>query len=199
MIEQRQIIKFLLEEGDTGTEIHRGLMEYYRDRAMFRTEVYQWVRDIKGGRNDLETISSPGWTPDEGQADLIRKTIDEDPHLSARKIAQSLSLGSAIATSIVCDYLRHVIGMKCCHLRWIPQRLTVAQQVERQDLAKRMLEILAKHAVSNFRFPFTGDESWLLSADDVRTMLTHPPIEHRKQSSQSFSTAMVCIALTFWL
>jgi hypothetical protein len=33
-----------------------------------------------------------------------------------------------------------------------------------------MLEILAKHAVLNFHFLFTGDESWLLSAYHVRTM-----------------------------
>ena len=105
MIEQRYVIKFLLEEGDTGIEIHRRLTEHYRDRAMSRSEVYRWVRDIKGGRTDLETISSPGRTPDEGLADVIRKRIDEDPHLSARKIAQSLG----IATSTVCHYLRHVI------------------------------------------------------------------------------------------
>jgi hypothetical protein len=58
---------------------------------MSRSEVSKWVRDIKGGRTDLETISSSGRTPDEGLADVIQKRIDEDPHLSARKIAESLS------------------------------------------------------------------------------------------------------------
>jgi hypothetical protein len=115
MIEQRFVIKFLFEEGDTGIEIHRRLTEQYTDRAMSRSEVFRWVRDIKGGRTDLEMISSPGRTPDEGLADVIRKRIDEDPHLSAREIAQSLSL--RIATSTVCHYVRDVIGMKCCHLR----------------------------------------------------------------------------------
>jgi hypothetical protein len=33
-----------------------------------------------------------------------------------------------------------------------------------------MLEILAKHAVSNFHFLLTGDELWLLYAYHVRTM-----------------------------
>jgi hypothetical protein len=115
MIKQRYVIKFLVEEGDTGIEIHRRLTEHDRDRAMSRSKVYRWVRDIKGGRTNLETISNPGRTPDERLAGAIRKRIDGYPHLSARKIAQSL--GSA--TSAVCHYLRHVIGMRCSHLRWI--------------------------------------------------------------------------------
>jgi hypothetical protein len=65
--------------------------------------------------------------------------------------------------------------MKCCHLRWIPQTLTVAQKVEREDLAKTMLEILAKHASSNFHVPFTADESWLLQAYHFWTMWTLCP------------------------
>jgi hypothetical protein len=49
MIEQRYVIKFLLEEGDTGIEIHPRLMEHDRDRAMSRREVFRWVRDMQGG------------------------------------------------------------------------------------------------------------------------------------------------------
>jgi hypothetical protein len=133
--------------------------------------------------------------------------IDEDPHLCARKIAQSLSLG--IATSTFCHYLRSVIGMKCYHLRWIPHTLTVDQKVERQDLAKRTLEILAKDAVSNFPFPFTRDKSWLRSAYHVRTMWKLCPdnVDETQRASHPgqktmltvFSTAMACISLTFCL
>jgi hypothetical protein len=62
--------------------------------------------------------------------------------------------------------------MKCCHLRWIPHTLTLAQKVATEQVAKNMLEILATHAASNFHFLFTGDEPWLLYADHVRTMRT---------------------------
>jgi hypothetical protein len=147
--------------------------------------------------------------PDEALADVIRKRIDEDPQLSARKIAQSLSLGIATATSTACHYLRHVIRMTCCDLRWIPHTSTVAQNVERQDLAECMLEILAKHAVSNFYFRSTEDESWLLCAYHVRTMWTLCPenVDETEFSSNPtqktmltvFSTPTVCISLTFCL
>jgi hypothetical protein len=79
MIEQRYVIKFFAEEGDTEIEIHHRVMEYYGDRTMSRNEEYRWIRDIKGGRTNLETISSPGRTPDEGFADGLRRRVKEDP------------------------------------------------------------------------------------------------------------------------
>jgi histone-lysine N-methyltransferase SETMAR len=48
-------------------------------------------------------------------------------------------------------------------------------KVAREHVAKNMLEILATHAASTFHFLFTGDESWLLYADHVRTMWTLCP------------------------
>jgi hypothetical protein len=94
MIEQRYVIKFLAEEGDLGIEIHCRLVEHYGGRAMSSSEGCRWIGDIKGGRTDLETISSPGRTPDEGLADIIRGRGEEDPHLSARKIARSFDIAA---------------------------------------------------------------------------------------------------------
>jgi hypothetical protein len=48
--------------------------------------------------------------------------------------------------------------MKSCHLQWIPQKLTVAQQFAREEVAKAMLVIIAMRVASNFHFLFTGDE-----------------------------------------
>jgi hypothetical protein len=171
MIEQRYVIKFFADEGCTGVETHKRLKDHYGEGAMSRSEVYRWIRDIKGVRTDLETIGSPGRTPDEGLSEVIRHRIEADPHISARKIAHSLG----IATSTVCHHLRYVLGMKCYHLRWIPHTLTVGQKVARELVAKNRLEILAAHAASNFHFLFTGDESWLSYADHVRTMSTLCP------------------------
>jgi hypothetical protein len=50
MIEQRYVIKFFADEGCTGIEIHQRIKDYYGDSAMSRSEVYRWIRDIKGER-----------------------------------------------------------------------------------------------------------------------------------------------------
>jgi hypothetical protein len=128
VIEPPHAIKFFADEHCTGIEIHQRLKDHYGESAMSRSEVYRWIRDIKQGRMDLETISSPGQTPGEGLSEVMRHKIEADPHLSARKIAHSLG----IAPSTVCHHLRYVLGMKCCHLGWIPHTLTEAQKVARE-------------------------------------------------------------------
>jgi hypothetical protein len=47
--------------------------------------------------------------------------------------------------------------------------------VEKEELAETILEILAKHAASNFHFPFTGDESWVSYVYHVGTLRTLYP------------------------
>jgi hypothetical protein len=56
---------------------------------------------------DLEMISSPGRTRDEGLSEVIRHRIEANHHLSAHKIDHSLGT----ATSIVCHRLQYVLGM----------------------------------------------------------------------------------------
>jgi hypothetical protein len=53
---------------------------------------------------DLNAIASPGREPDEVLAAVIAGKLDVNPHLSARKPAQSLGIGS----STVCRCLTEV-------------------------------------------------------------------------------------------
>jgi hypothetical protein len=62
-------------------------MDYSGAGAMFRTEVYRWIRDIKDEKIDLEPISSPGLTPDGGLSEVIRRMIEEVPVLDAQDCA----------------------------------------------------------------------------------------------------------------
>jgi AraC-like DNA-binding protein len=150
MIEQRHAIKFFAHERELCVEIHRRRKEHSGDDAMSRSEVSRWIRHIKGGRTDLKRISSHGRTADEGLSEVIRRRTGDNPHPSARKTAQCLG----IETSTIRHHLRHVLGMKCCHLRWVLHTVTVAQKAPQEDLAKSMPEILAKHVASHFHFRF---------------------------------------------
>jgi hypothetical protein len=59
MVEQRCVIKFFADESELGVEIHRRLKDHYVDDAVTPSEVYRWIRDIKGGRTGPETIPRP--------------------------------------------------------------------------------------------------------------------------------------------
>jgi hypothetical protein len=52
----------------------------------------------------------------------------------------------------------------------VSHTLTAAQKVIRVKLAQHMIQVLVKYKRSHFHFLFTGDESWMFSACNHRTM-----------------------------
>jgi hypothetical protein len=152
-IEQWYVIKFFTDEGMPAVGIIYCLRNYYGEDALSNADLF-CINKRKCGRTDFNNIASPGREPDEGLADIIAAKLDTNPHLSARRLAQSLR----IAASTVCRYLTEVLGMECRHLRWARHALTAAQKVVHVELAERMLQALAKHERSHFHFLFTGDK-----------------------------------------
>jgi hypothetical protein len=165
-VEQRYVITFFTDEDMPGVQIMPRLRDHYEKDALSRTQIYFWINEVKRGRADLNNIASPGREPDEGIAGVIAASLDADPHLSGRKLAQSFG----IAASTVCQYLTEVLGMKCRHLRWVLHTLVSAQKVVRVELAQRTLQVLAKYKHSRFHFLCTGDESWMFYAYNHRRM-----------------------------
>jgi hypothetical protein len=143
----------LLLDGARGDSGHAGLSPKFSGSPAYTFRRSRRVFSCRRrGRTDLETISSPGSTPDEGLSEVIRHRTEVDHHLSTHKIAHSLR----IAKSAVCDRLPNVLEMKCCHLLWIPHTLKVAQKGAREDVRKTVLEILASHTPQTFIFFFPG-------------------------------------------
>jgi transposase len=88
-LEQRCVIKFFADEGMQVVQILSRLRDHYEAQALSRTQVYDWINEVKRGRTYLNTVASPGRKPDEGLAAGIAGKLDADPHLSARKLASS--------------------------------------------------------------------------------------------------------------
>jgi hypothetical protein len=88
-IEQRSVITFFIDEGMKPLDILMHLHKHYGPRAFGRSTLYLWIGETRRGRTDLSEIPRPGRTPDEGLATVIARRHEQDPHLSARKLAQS--------------------------------------------------------------------------------------------------------------
>jgi hypothetical protein len=116
-------------------EIISRIRDHYEADVLSRTQIYFWINKIKRGKTDLNNSASPRKESDEGLADVIAAKLNAHPHLSARKLAQSLR----IAASMVCRSLTEVLEMKYRHLRCAPYTLTSAQKELRVELAERML------------------------------------------------------------
>jgi len=52
--EYRSVIKFLVLEGESPSNIYKHLMVVYGDHAPSRTTVFEWVRRFKGGQTTIK-------------------------------------------------------------------------------------------------------------------------------------------------
>jgi hypothetical protein len=95
-VEQRYVIKFLVEESMKGMEIIGRLHDQYGLDAFQRTQVYCWINEVKPGKKNLSNIPPPRRAPDKGQNDCIAKALKEDSLLSTRKIVKALNIGSSV-------------------------------------------------------------------------------------------------------
>jgi hypothetical protein len=77
-VEQRYVIKFFMEKGMKGVEIIDRLKKHHGRDALQRTQVYNWIKEVKSGRKDLSNIPPPGKAPDEGLDNCIGKALKED-------------------------------------------------------------------------------------------------------------------------
>jgi hypothetical protein len=52
-VEQREIIKFVVEECVKAVEITDRLNKHYGQDALERTQVYDWIKEVKSGRRNF--------------------------------------------------------------------------------------------------------------------------------------------------
>jgi hypothetical protein len=112
-IEQRYVIKFFIDEGVKSLDILMRLHKHYGSRAFSRSTLHFWIGEARRGRTDLSEIPGLGRTPDEDLATVIARRHEQDPHLSARKLAQSLRISPTTVWHCLSDFL----GLKCLRLR----------------------------------------------------------------------------------
>ncbi|KAJ8961923.1 hypothetical protein NQ318_021542 [Aromia moschata] len=89
-MEQWVNLKFLVEVEKTFTETYAMLKEVYGNECLSRTQVYEWFKRFKEGRETMEDDSHPG-RPSTSKGDenigKIGKLIREDCRLSIRGLA----------------------------------------------------------------------------------------------------------------
>ena len=86
----------------------------------------------------------------------IKKAIEAEPWLSARKIAKR----THIPKSTVSYHLTHYLGYTWRRTTYVPHMLTNEQKNKRIEGAKHLLFMLEQQKKTNFKYFVTGDESW---------------------------------------
>ena len=106
--EHRSIIKFLVLEGQSPSNIHERMTAVYGDSAPSRTMVFKWARRFKDGQLNIEDSPRSGRpisATDEKNIKAIENLVVEDRRITIQEIAEILGISSGTVHGILHDHL----------------------------------------------------------------------------------------------
>jgi transposase len=161
--EQRACIKFCFKLGKSAAECYENLKVAFGDQAMSRTQVFEWFRKFKNGRQSIESDARTG-RPATSNNDIItnkvRDLIKQDRRLTVREIAEEVGISCGSCHSILTKNL----NMKRLCAKFVPRLLTDEQRDQRRFIASDLFERATEDAgfMSNI---VTCDETWVYGYD----------------------------------
>ena len=137
-------------------ELHAALLATFEGAAVSYATVTRELRKPLWTPSKASDDSPVGRPADKQFHDAVARLLEEDPTLSARRIAWILNRDH----SSVCWVLKHVLGLEFKKTRWIPHNMTQADRDRRVRDSEALLDTLARAEKDSFRFLVTGDETW---------------------------------------
>ena len=93
--EQRFYVKFCVKLGKSATETYLLLKKVYGDECLSRTQVFEWFKRFKDGREEIGDDQSPGLpstSKTEGNIAKIGEIVRHNRRLSIRAIAELINI-----------------------------------------------------------------------------------------------------------
>ena len=90
-VEQRVNIKFLTKLGKSATETYNLLTEVYGDQCLSRTQVFEWFKKFKEGREDVgddPKSGRPSTAKTQENVEKVARIVRGDHRLSIRAISE---------------------------------------------------------------------------------------------------------------
>lgn len=147
-----------IQHGESASTIHADLVAQVGIKAPSYDTVARWMRDFRAGRSSLQDEDRPGRpvsVTTELAVDSVRAIVADDPHCTAREIAELLDISIGAAHTILTEKL----GLRKICARWIPHLLSVEQRQQRVHCCREMLDIFANDT-RKLTDIYTGDEKW---------------------------------------
>nr|CDS24512.1 transposase [Echinococcus granulosus] len=109
-IQQRVMMKFLVNEGIKPAEIYRRLQAQFKDEALSRSKTFEWCRRFKNGRVSIRDDPGRGGSrptaiiPENIQ--LVERLILDNRRVTCREIARKTKLSVGTVNKIICKHLQ---------------------------------------------------------------------------------------------
>ena len=95
--QHRSIIKFLVLEGQSTSNIHQCITAVYGNSAPPRTMLFEWARRFMDGQLNIENRPRSGRpisAPDERNIKAVEKLVIEDRRITIQEIAEILRIST---------------------------------------------------------------------------------------------------------
>lgn len=192
-INLESIVLFLKKKGKSPSEITMDINETLGDDTIKYSTVTNYLRkqiyNPNGEQRKKKDVNPPRFY----LRDIVLKTLKDFPFFSIRQISEHTSVPATTVYRILAIDLQY----KVKHLKWIPHLLNSEQKAARVEISKSLLKSLKSAEKNNFRFFYTGDESWFYLTTD-HTIQWLPPDEvpsFREKKTISSKKFMLTI---FW-
>ena len=157
--EYRSILKFLVLEGQSPSNIHERMTAVNGDSAPSRTIVFEWSRCFKNGQLNIEDSPRSGRpisATDERNIKAGENLVVENRRITIYEIAEILGISSGTVHGILHDHLHMT---KVCST-WVPHLPTPLQRHERVETREELLARYEEEGNNFLSRIITGDESW---------------------------------------
>ena len=121
--QHRSIIKFLVLEGQSPSNIHECMTAVYGDSGSSRTMLFELARPFKNGQLKIEDRPRSGRpisATNEKNIKAVEKLVVEDRQITIQEIAEILGISSSTVHGILHDHLH----MTKVYTTWVPHLLT---------------------------------------------------------------------------
>jgi len=154
--EQRAVIKFFVNCGETNNSIHQWLTRGFGDGAYSLRTVERWAARFRAGRESLGDEPREGRPLDPAIPGLVSKELEDNPNSSTRRLAETLNL----SVDTVYRVITQILGMRYFKCRWIPHELSPDQKHQRKVISTELFAILDRMTETQLSHVITEDESW---------------------------------------
>lgn len=154
--------------------------------------IKEWCRRIKRGEDILHRKIGSGRIADELIDGKISQALEEMPFHSIRTLSTALK----VPKSTVFDHITSM-GLVVKHLKFVPHTLSLSQKVERVEISKQLLEVIAQARHQSWAFFLTGDESWFYFITDFETQWLRPDEKPSTRPRTIISTPKRMLTI-FW-
>jgi len=167
--EQRTNIKFCFKIGKNATETLELLKIAYGDNCLSKTQVYEWHRRFKAGREDVNDDERPG-RPSEAITVKNIEKVRDFVKVSKKSSVRFLEMELGISKTTIHRILTEKLGLRKLNSKFVPHQLNDDQKLHRIEHCKDIIKY-ARNDENFLKTIVTGDETWCFQYEPLNKVV----------------------------